>query len=386
VRRRDVVDVAAQSFALAAVQLVPFLGLLRGSDRVGASPAEVLRDAMPLRDWLRVAVPPSVSASGFDAALGQHFIPIVYVGLITSALAIAGALFAWRRLGGWLALLAIAIVFSTAQGAALLAHLPLALFRYPARLVPLGALAIAAMAVEGWAVAARVARSRWLPLLVAVAVAAELLIFTKPLLVAAPMNWKHPVPYASGVGRDAKLVRLGDPQLIATNRRAWIGGYLNLYERRFDAWTAAPLVSRRYEELYERAVNDRSLSLLSSMSAGYLITEGGVFRNARARPLAYAENAAPSVLAFGPSFVHAVIELPAPSTLIVTQQRSTGWSVDVDGRRATLVEGGDFLAVQLPSGKHDVLWRYRSVPLVVGAVLTLLAIVRMLLPKKFVKR
>jgi hypothetical protein len=423
VRRRDVVDVAAQSFALAAVQLVPFLAMLRGSDRLGASPAEALRDAMPLRDWLRVAVPPAVPASGFDPALGQHFIPIVYVGLITSMLAAAGAIFAWRRLGGWLALLAVAIVISTAQGAGVLAHLPLALFRYPARLVPLGALAIVAMAVEGWEVldgklaplirrfappsprkrgegahatsalaprsGERVAEGRVrgaLAAFVAIAIAAELLSFTKPLLVTAPMDWKHTVPYAAGVGRDAKLVRLGDPLLIATNRRAWIGGYLNLYERRFDAWTAAPLVSRRYEELYERAINDRSLSVLSSMSVGYLITEGGVFRNLRARPLAYAGNAGPSALAFGPSFVHVVIELPAPAALIVTQQRSPGWSVDVDGRRAAAVEGGDFLAVQLPSGKHDVLWRYRSVPLIFGAALTLLALARMLLPKKFVKR
>ena len=341
---------------------------------------------MPLFDWLRVAVPPSVSASGFDAALGQHFIPIVYVGVIATALALAGAIFAWRRLGGWLALLAVAIVFSTAQGAALLAHLPLALFRYPARLVPLGALAIAAMAVEGWDVLARIARSRWLAILVAAAIAVELLSFTRPLLVTAPMDRQHIVPYVPAVGRDAKFVRLGDPRRIATDRRAWIGGYLNLYEHRFDVWTAAPLVSRRYEELYERAIGDRSLSVLSSMSAGYLITERGLFRNLRARPLAYAGNAAPSLLAFGPRFIHAVIELPAPSTLIVTQQNSTGWSVDVDGRRAPMVEGGDFLAVQLPPGKHDVLWRYRSVPLIAGAVLTLLAIARMLLPKKFVKR
>jgi hypothetical protein len=403
VRRRDVIDVAAQSFALAGVQLVPFLAMLRGSDRVGASLDEVLRDAMPLRDWLRIAVPPSISPSGFDAALGQHFIPIVYVGLIVSALAAAGVIFAWRRLGGWLALLAAVIVFSTAQGAALLAHLPLALFRYPARLVPLGALAIVAMAVEGWDVVASrssfapLAGRRWreapdegrklpwLAIFVAAAIVFELLTFAKPLLVTAPMDWTHAVPYAPGVGRDAKFVRLGDPRLVATNRRAWIGGYLNLYERRFDVWTAAPLVSRRYEELYERAIGDRTLSVLSSMSVGYVVTERGVFRNVRARPLAYAGGAAPSALSFGPNFVHAVIDLPTPSMMVVTQQRSTGWSVDVDGRRAK-VEGGDFLAVQLPPGKHDVLWRYRSVPLVAGAVLTLLALMRMLLPKKFVKR
>src|ERR1043165_5590890 len=118
--------------------------MLRGSDRAGASVAD-LRDAMPLRDWLRVAVPPSLAGNAFDPHLGQHFIPIVYVGVVTCALAIVGAIFAWRRIGGRVALLIASIVF---------AHLPLPLVRYPARLVPFGALAIVAIAVEGWDVIA----------------------------------------------------------------------------------------------------------------------------------------------------------------------------------------------------------------------------------------
>ena len=385
VRRQGVLDVAAQSFALAGVQLVPFLAMLHGSDRVGASSSEILRDAMPLRDWLRVAVPPSISGAGYDPMLGQHFLPIVYVGLITCALAAVGLVFAWRRLAGWIALLVVAMAFSTASIAALLAHLPLTLFRYPARLVPFGALAIAAMAVAGWDVLARLIRLRALAVAVAAAIVVELIVFARPLLVTAPIEWSHQVPYAAAVGRDAKIVRLGDPRLIAANRRAWIGGYLNLYERRFDAWTAAPLVSRQYAELYGRAVNDRSMALLSSMSVGYIVTERGVYRNLRGRPLAYAGNVAPSLLAFGPSFVHAAIDLPRPSMMIVTQQRSAGWSVEVDGKPAS-AEGGDFLAVSLPSGKHDVLWRYRSVPFIAGAALTLLALTGMLLRKSFVKR
>jgi len=386
VRRRDVIDVAAQSFALAGVQLVPFLAMLRGSDRAGASAAD-LREAMPLRDWLRIAVPPSLAGNGFDPHLGQHFIPVVYVGVVTCALALIGAICAWRRIGGWLALLVASIVFATASAAALLAHLPLTLFRYPARLVPLGALAIAAIAVEGWDVVARWIPIRAIAVLVAVAIAAELLSFTKPLLVTAPMQWKNPVPYDAGVGRTLKIVRAGDPRLVAENRRAWIAGYLNLYQRRFDAWTAAPLVSRRYAELYERAVRDRGMTLLSSMSVGYVLAPRGadvvVYRNDAARPLV---SPPPTLLAFGANFIHAAVALPNASTVIVTQQCASGWSVDIDGKSASLDASGDFLAVRVPAGKHDVAFRYRSVPLVAGAFLTLLALLRLLLPKTFVKR
>ncbi|HEV2722406.1 MAG TPA: hypothetical protein VG323_20465 [Thermoanaerobaculia bacterium] len=374
VRRRGLLDVAAQSFALAAVQLLPFLAMLRGSDRAGVSQPD-LREAMPLRDWLRIAVPPHLTGIGFDPALGQHFIPIVYVGIVTCALAAAGAIFAWRRLGGWLALLAASVLF---------AHLPLPLYRYPARLVPLGALAIVAMAVQGWDVALRFIRLRSLAVLVAVVVAIELVAVARPILATAPM--RTAVPYAATVGRDAKIARLGDPVLVALNRRAWIGGYLNLYERRFDAWTAAPVVSRRYAELYTRAINDPTMSLLSEMSVRYLLTARGVFRNARARPLAYAEHGGPSFLAFGSSFIHAAIDVQKPSMMIVTQQRLPGWSVDVDGHRAALAPHGDFLAVEVPAGKHDVLFRYWSTSFTFGAMLTLLALARMLLPRSFVKR
>ena len=373
VRRRGVLDVAAQSFALAGVQILPFLAMLRGSDRAGSSMSD-LRDSMPLHDWLRVAVPPSLTSGGYDPKLGQHFIPIVYVGAITCALAAVGLIFAWRRVGAWLALL--------------------------------GALAIVAIAVEGWDVLARsfapLAGRRWreapdegrhppyVALLVAVAIFIELVVFARPLLVTAPIDWKHQVPYSGAIGRDAKIVRLGDPALVALNRRRWISGYLNLYEHRFDTWTAAPVVSRRYAELYERAMSDRSMALLNSMSAGYVLVPRGdsvvAYRNPAARPLASAGNVTPSLLAMGTTFVHAVIDLPAPSTMIVTMQRSPGWSVDVDGRRAAADESGDFLAVQLPAGKHDVVWRYRSVPLFAGALLTLLALARMLLPNSFVKQ
>jgi hypothetical protein len=343
-----------------------------------------------------VAAPPSLESTGFDPNLHQHFVPIVYAGVIVSVLALLGAVFAWRRVGPWLALLAASM---------LLAQLPLAFYRYPARFVVFGALAVVAIAVEGWDVAARfwpfapLAGRRWraapdegrkfpfsAALLVAVAIAAELLAAAKPLLITAPMPWRRPVPYDGSVGRAAKIARLGDPALIALNRRGWISGYRNLYERRFDVWTAAPVVSRRYADLYERAARDRTLSLFSAMSVGYLLAPRGndvaVFLNPNARPLAFPPA---SVLAFGANFIHAQISLPSASTMTVTQQSAEGWSVDVDGHPAVL-EGGDFLAVKLAAGAHDVMFRYRSTPLFIGALLTMIALARMLLQKTIVKR
>src|SRR5438128_5574929 len=55
---RMTLDTAITAFCLAGVTLVPFLAMIAGSDRAGAVPAEeVLRNSMPLGDWLRMVVP-----------------------------------------------------------------------------------------------------------------------------------------------------------------------------------------------------------------------------------------------------------------------------------------------------------------------------------------
>ncbi|HKR63815.1 MAG TPA: hypothetical protein VJZ00_08790, partial [Thermoanaerobaculia bacterium] len=139
--KRDILGTAAIAFGISAVQLLPFLAIVRVSDRAaGTDSAAILRDSMTARDWLRLVSPVQLAA-------GQTFLPTVYIGLAVTALALLGLTRA-RRMIGWLALLAFAIVIAT--GPAFLAHLPLTLFRYPARLVPFAALAIAALAVAGW--------------------------------------------------------------------------------------------------------------------------------------------------------------------------------------------------------------------------------------------
>ena len=79
---RDLIDVALTSFALSAVQLLPFLSTVVRSDRAhgGLTRGQLLQDSMSLNDWLRIAVPPNLGVSAYDPRLHQHFIPIVYVG------------------------------------------------------------------------------------------------------------------------------------------------------------------------------------------------------------------------------------------------------------------------------------------------------------------
>src|SRR5260370_31376928 len=108
---------------------------------------------MPLRDWVRLAIPPNLGASAFDPRLGQHFIPIVYIGALTILFALIGLIVARRRGLGWIVLIAICVVIGAGSHftpvAELLTRLPPTLFRYQARVVPLAALAICALAAIG---------------------------------------------------------------------------------------------------------------------------------------------------------------------------------------------------------------------------------------------
>ena len=80
IRRKNIIDIAITAFCLSAVQLIPFLAIITGSDRAGAVPREeVLRDSMTFGDWLRIVVP--------GGATHQHFIPSVYIGIVAYGIA-----------------------------------------------------------------------------------------------------------------------------------------------------------------------------------------------------------------------------------------------------------------------------------------------------------
>jgi hypothetical protein len=460
---RAVVDVALTSFALAAVQLFPFLEMLRVSDRAGGGvPREqILRDSMPPLDWVRVALPPHLVGGVFDPFLQQHFIPIVYMGVITCVLALIGL-----RRDAWPALAVIAACVVVAGAGVippvgeLFARLPVTLFRYPARVVPLAAIAIAFLAARGIErlltpaesrrhadsrdvapafsrevttpdvapafsrevttpdvapalsrevttpdvapalsrevtapdVARALSRRDATSLLLTVAIAIDLLLHVWPLLATAPLD--RTLPYPRGFGRDAKIVRIGMEHARHVERRDWIAGYLNLYDRKFDVWTAAPLSSQRYTEAYESAMTTKP-QLLNEFGAGYVLTAGTngsvvARRNAAAYPLAYWRGVdgamrAPQWMAFSSSTAVVAIDAPSDGVVTLTQQDAPWWRVSVDGARAEPLRGGLFRAVRVARGHHEIVWRARPLSLFLGVFFTLAAIVRMLFSTDFVK-
>jgi hypothetical protein len=395
------------AFGLSAVQLLPFLETLRGSDRT-AGVAGVLRESMRPADWLRVVVRPALDARGFDAHLSQHYVPVIYIGVMVALLAVAGL---WRagvppasrgtsraataagrdarRLAGGTPALLIAVI--------VLAAVPLPLIRYPARVVPFGALAVIALAVRG--LDGMKQRKWWLDAAAIAVVIAELVPVSLPLLQTAPFPPLR-VPYDRSIGRDAKIIRVGVPLARLNDARAeWITGYLNLYDRRFDAWTAAPVTSQRYTRLYadaERGVH----GAVDRMSVGWVLAPryltrptlrqvvfAGrvlVHRNIASLPMARLELAGGRVvpartLALGPSHATIEIDAPAAGTVVLAQQDAPGWSVTVDGKPAPKKLSLDvFRGVDVGDGRHVIEWTYRPRALIFGAAISALALVILL--------
>lgn len=405
---RGVVVTALAAFGLTAVQLFPFLEMLHDSDRAATIPREqVFRDSMPLLDWLRIAVPPHLDLYAYDTHLGQHFIPIIYCGMATVLLALIGTIarpLAARRFP--LALLLFAIVVAAGSHLPpvewLFAHLPLTLFRYPARVVPLGALAIAALASLGWE---RLRLRTFFCALAVAVVGVDGLSHALPLLHSGTFN-PHPVPQPGWVGREKKFVRL--PGMSWLDRTAWIDGYLNLYDLRFDAWTAAPVSTQRYTELYEASILAARIGELNRMSVGFLVGARAlppafplvahargvnVYRNPYAWPMAYWRGDDGSVLSAnffstGASFARMEVDAPRPGIAVITQQDAPGWKAVVDGSNAaaTTRAGGVWRGVRVGAGHHVIEWRYEPLSFRLGWISTLLTMALLVFSRSFVKR
>ena len=454
---RRIVLSALIAFGLSAIQLLPFLEMLRGSDRAARlAPDQIFRESMALRDWLRIVIPPKFSASALDPSLSQHFIAVIYMGIPAVLLAIIAVGLGLRRQaaavqgasrdssGGWtlawLALLAFAVIIAAGNRLPLIgnavAQLPLTLFRYPARLVPFGALAIAALAAMGWD---RIRPDRrWVDLLLVLVIVADLLPRERPLFQTNPFS-TNIVPYVASIGRQSKIIRM--PHQAITNRSAWIAGYLNLYHRRYDAATAAPVVSDRYLRLHDSVLTGGRGDLFDLIGAGFILADETVpglqvvassgpvtvYFNPSVPPMATfwtrAESFAspedalratlgkrqPGTLCISPpvgaqfvdapplvmstAFVsldtrqaHTVIDAPRDGIVMLTQQDSPAWRVYVDGvEKRKLLAAGNFRAVAVTKGKHDVQWRYHSSSLAFGMGMTAITSALLLL-SKFVKR
>jgi hypothetical protein len=439
----DLAATAAMALALAAVQLFPFLAWVRGSDRAAASSNDdLLRESMRPLDWVRLALPSAIENDLRSAS--QQFVPVLYCGAFIVALFLCGLLAGVRkhrrgRVLSWLALLGVAIIGAGGRFIPLTGVLAarLTLSRYPARLVPVGCLAVIAIAVIGlgWIESAHQRLlSRGLIVLLAVFTAVDLIPRAEPLLATRRFE-AHVVPYRAPIGRSAKLIRLPDETWSGHrpfDRKSWIAGYQNLFERRFDASTASPLLSASYARLYDAALFTPRPDLLRLMSVGWMLTSRrlpaafltpaessgvvtlyrfdstlpfvqawagvsssvsdqtaldstlrsplrGVVPVSGRTPVAWsALPAAPDevdrvdALAIDLNEVRLRLRLSSARLVVITQRAESGWTADVDGREApTLRAAGIFRAVVLGPGRHSVVWTYRPMSLIVGALITL---------------
>jgi hypothetical protein len=396
-RHRDVLWTALIAFGLSAVQLLPFLEFVAHSDRAGGmEDTLILRHSMRLRDWLQVAVPSTQS-------MPQQFIPVVYMSAIVVALALVGIVVGLksqrRAVIAWLALLVAAVALST--GPAWLTRLPVTLFRYPARLVPFGVFAVAALAVIGWQ---RIrADKRWLDLLLVLAISADLLVRATPLLVTAPFR-RDVVPYDASIGKSAKILRFGE--VDASERAAWMSGYLNLYDRRFDVFTAAPLASAPYVRMYRQLLAKPSGESFAYAGAAFILTKADLplpwlfstqvgsvrlYRNPLAFPMAahFTRGSASmrrAVWKVDTSSAQVTVHAPQDGVLVLRQQAAPGWEVTIDGAAARpLVIDGIFRGVDVPKGRHEIVWKYRPRSLFIGAAMTLGTLLALIV-FEFVKR
>jgi hypothetical protein len=340
----------------------------------------------------------------------------------------------------WLALLAFSIIVAAGNrlpfAGEIFVRLPLTLFRYPSRVVPFGALAIAALAALGWD---RIRPNRrWADMLLVLVIVVDLLPRERPLFDMAPFSTQI-VPYAPAIGRQAKIIRMTSSRI--TNRSVWISGYLNLYQARYDAATAAPVANDRYLRFHDAALAGGQRELIDFLGAGFILTDRAipalplvaksgpvsVYLNLKVPPMAtfwaraasydssddalrasiaHPDRAAlfisPNIgarlataqpLVKSATFIemdtrhaHVVVDAPSDGIVMLTQQDSPAWHVFVDGvEKKKLLASGIFRAVEVAKGHHDIAWRYASASLLVGACMTVITSLLLLL-SKFVKR
>jgi hypothetical protein len=313
---------------------------------------------------------------------------VIFVGVSVCVLAVVGVVALsrrrrWPALVGWIAGLVAIIVL--AAGPPLIAQLPLVVVRYPARLIPFGTFCVAALAAYGWD---SMRRTRWMDALLAAVIILELIAASSPLLATDKIRATIPLPRA--IGRTSKILRLADdPRRLALNSEGWLSGYLNLYEHRFDAWTAAPFTSRRYAQRYESALHDPASARI--IGVGYVLASRPmppprfipvarslgvmVYRVADSLPMSYLllsrRAVAPSFMAFSPGRAFVNVDAPERGTLVLTQNDAPGWRVFVDGVEMPKKNfDSTFRAVDVGAGHHEVMWSYHPRSLIIGAVMT----------------
>ena len=334
---------AGISAGLAAVQILPFLAWIHGSDRSeGLAAEEAFAQAMAPGDWLNLALSNAAADGAMQPlSMSQSFIPSMALGFPIVLFALSAIVAAGRgtmperrRVVTFLLLAFAAVMILSAlpriEGIRdLLTSVRFNAIRYPARFIPLGAIALAGLAaigldratvhplgwrvalmlslvvlgglrlflVEdplnpttslrlaiflGWTVALGlmfVAFPRWLgkgivQAILLVVVAEDHLASARPLLTSAPSEIALGGDWGREIEPPWKATRVpaeGD-RSAARRPRSWMAGYLNLYDRHFDLGTAAPVIDRSALDFYRRLQRGDRADLIDAASVRWLLT------------------------------------------------------------------------------------------------------------------
>ncbi|HVT01986.1 MAG TPA: hypothetical protein VHL58_01270 [Thermoanaerobaculia bacterium] len=486
---------------LISVQLLPFLEMIKESERLSrVYRASAFRESISPGELLAAAVNPGSRSNYLELLTpSQHFIPSIYLGSLAILLACLGTVATLRRKaagGGWLSLCVISTLLAAAgkvETIGTFTHLiGMDLNRYPAKLLPIAAFAFVAMAVIGARAAASLTfverslalvsgsiivvaalgrfrsedpwtssfrltealvlcvvtlaivllRVDWLT---SVAFKSAAVVTTLLLGLFAAHGMLESVPFSPSTGFEAvissqrKVARLlpAGPGII--DRRAWMSGYTNLFQRVFDAGTAAPVVPSRYLELHDLALRHPRLDILDWLSVGYVFAQRdlsaagytrltgqpgvSLYLNRGSLPMlqfstnlvkvpsdeeAYSRlisgsfdvrksilvsgDAAMTVPPDGPFHAHGVItrldgttagmkvETDTSCLVILNQLFAEGWRAEVDGQeQKAVIVNGLFRGIVVAPGSHRVLWKYRPVTLFAGAALSLSGVIMWIL-------
>jgi hypothetical protein len=327
--------------ALTSIQLLPFLAWVSGSERAaGLDPAEAFQHAVGAGDWLALAIP-MVSASGTIEPLrvGQRFLPSFYIGVPLVILALSAGLGSLRtekperrRVLAWLLLSFVAVVLLASAsrwpaGRELLVAVNANAIRYPARLVPLGALLVTGLAAIGLDRVRReplstrvgitlsiavlgglrfltvepmaepttalrfvfflawiagfglvfVAFPRWLVsrvglVMLTIVLVADLMAASQPFLQSRALVTRTE-PWATALEHSGSVVRVPETSgSIARAPRAWLAGYLNLYGKHFDGSTPSPVVDRRAFFFQEAMISGARPDLVDAAGVRWVLS------------------------------------------------------------------------------------------------------------------
>jgi|GEM_PF-508629 len=475
-----------------AVQLIPFAEMIVQSERFSSgSRASAFRESISPHDLLASAVNPGLRTMQLDLlGKSQQFIPSIYLGSLPILFACLGVVAIVRRKAGgvgWLLLTGTTLLLATAgkvQAVGVLSHmLRMDLNRYPAKFLPLGAIGCIGVAMvglrsvrllnlwervtsvlvgstilvvalslfrspDGFAESLRIGEVALICSIFSVVVllyptwiestpfraTAFLLTICLSLFAAQGLLQMQPFQPVTGfkstISAERKIARLLPPEDRRIDRRAWLSGYTNLFERYFDAGTAAPVVSERYLALYDLALTHPRLDIVDWLSIGYIFSrrdlsvagyrvaerERGValYLNQGALPMmqfftaveqivnpdqawsrvlsgsfdlrrkALVSSDEPILLpATGPFRAHGFIsDLTGTSAVmkvatdrrclvVLNQLFAEGWRVSVDGRpESTVIVNGLFRGVVVDEGSHRIEWKYRPLSFVLGAILS----------------